>query len=247
MQHRNAPLTPNGRRRLVALRGRRGPHVRGGRGRLERGEIDSPHLGLALARGRRGAAARPELPRDRSSRPGRSPAQVPDAEAKKICERREKTGWSPRRLAEEPDIARPALDRAPRPAPRRLLAPTAARAPGGGPLRVALPRQPPAHGRQEAGPLRGARSCADRRPPTALATGRLGVRALDRRRLLAPGLRGDPRRRAGPDRHRLHPPGVRVVRRAWDRGRETDDRQPLQLHEEHALAELLDVAPSHTS
>ena len=37
---------------------------------------------------------------DRSSRPKSSPAQVPDAEARKICERREKTGWSPRRLAD---------------------------------------------------------------------------------------------------------------------------------------------------
>ena len=32
---------------------------------------------------------------------------MPDAEARKICERREQTGWSPRRLADEPDIARP--------------------------------------------------------------------------------------------------------------------------------------------
>jgi transposase InsO family protein len=44
---------------------------------------------------------------DRSSCPKSSPAQVPDEEAKKICERREQTGWSPRRLADEPDIFRP--------------------------------------------------------------------------------------------------------------------------------------------
>ncbi|HEX8754433.1 MAG TPA: IS481 family transposase, partial [Solirubrobacterales bacterium] len=44
---------------------------------------------------------------DRSSRPERSPAQVPDEEARLICERREQTGWSPRRLADEPDIERP--------------------------------------------------------------------------------------------------------------------------------------------
>jgi len=44
--------------------------------------------------------------RDRPSRPHTSPNQVPDDEAARICERRERTGWSPRRLADEPDIAR---------------------------------------------------------------------------------------------------------------------------------------------
>jgi len=44
---------------------------------------------------------------DRSSRPQSSPAQVPAAEARLICERRRRTGWSPVRLAEEDDIARP--------------------------------------------------------------------------------------------------------------------------------------------
>jgi transposase len=43
---------------------------------------------------------------DRSSRPHRSPNQVPVGEATRICERRARTGWSPRRLAEEADIAR---------------------------------------------------------------------------------------------------------------------------------------------
>jgi transposase InsO family protein len=44
---------------------------------------------------------------DRPSRPHTSPAQVPADEAARICERRERTGWSPRRLAGEPDIRRP--------------------------------------------------------------------------------------------------------------------------------------------
>jgi transposase InsO family protein len=43
---------------------------------------------------------------ERSSRPHRSPTQVPDAEAARICELRRRTGWSPRRLADEPEIAR---------------------------------------------------------------------------------------------------------------------------------------------
>jgi transposase InsO family protein len=44
---------------------------------------------------------------ERSSRPHRSPAQVPAEEAERICELRQRTGWSPRRLADEPEISRP--------------------------------------------------------------------------------------------------------------------------------------------
>jgi transposase InsO family protein len=44
---------------------------------------------------------------ERSSRPHRSPAQVPAEEAARICELRQRTGWSPRRLADEPEISRP--------------------------------------------------------------------------------------------------------------------------------------------
>jgi transposase InsO family protein len=44
---------------------------------------------------------------DHPSRPHSSPTQVPADEAERICERRRRTGWSPRRLADEPDIARP--------------------------------------------------------------------------------------------------------------------------------------------
>jgi len=44
---------------------------------------------------------------DRPSRPRSSPIQVPGVEARRICELRERTGWSPRRLADEPGIARP--------------------------------------------------------------------------------------------------------------------------------------------
>ena len=44
---------------------------------------------------------------DRPSTPRSSPNQVPDDEARRICELRERTGWSPRRLADEPDVERP--------------------------------------------------------------------------------------------------------------------------------------------
>ena len=42
---------------------------------------------------------------ERSSRPHRSPARVPAAEEERICELRRRTGWSPRRLADE--VGRP--------------------------------------------------------------------------------------------------------------------------------------------
>ena len=44
---------------------------------------------------------------DRSSRPKTSPRQVPEDEAARICELRQRTGWSPRRLADETEIGRP--------------------------------------------------------------------------------------------------------------------------------------------
>ena len=43
---------------------------------------------------------------ERCSRPHRSPGRVPAEEERRICELREHTGWSPRRLAAEPGIAR---------------------------------------------------------------------------------------------------------------------------------------------
>jgi transposase InsO family protein len=43
---------------------------------------------------------------DRSSRPKRSPGQVPPDEAERICELRRRTGWSPRRIADDAQVAR---------------------------------------------------------------------------------------------------------------------------------------------
>jgi len=43
---------------------------------------------------------------ERSSRPHHSPRRVPGEEERRICELRERTGWSPRRLADEPEICR---------------------------------------------------------------------------------------------------------------------------------------------
>ena len=107
MQHANSPLTPKGRHRMVALVEERGF------------TFEAAAAASNVARStcwewvrRRRRASEDERRTlaclgERSSRPKSSPAQVPDAEARKICERREKTGWSPRRLADELDIGRP--------------------------------------------------------------------------------------------------------------------------------------------
>jgi transposase InsO family protein len=107
MQHRNAPLTPNGRRRLVAL-------VEEQRLTFEAAAAASNVAKSTCWEWVRRWREATEAERrslaclaDRPSRPKHSPAQVPEEEAQKICERREQTGWSPRRLADEPDIARP--------------------------------------------------------------------------------------------------------------------------------------------
>src|SRR6266545_5704697 len=107
MQHANAPLTPNGRLRMVLL--------------VERDGLTFEAAAAAsnVARStcwewvKRWRQASDEDRRtlacleDRPSRPHTSPNQVAADEAARICERRERTGWSPRRLADEPDITRP--------------------------------------------------------------------------------------------------------------------------------------------
>jgi transposase InsO family protein len=132
MQHRNAPLTPNGRRRLVALVEEDGLtfEAAAAASNVSRSTCWEWvwRWRRASEEGRRSLACLC----DRSSRPKDSPAQVPDEEAREICERRGRTGWSPRRLADEPDIARPAstvhrvlrrggCSRRPRPGPPAVI------------------------------------------------------------------------------------------------------------------------------
>jgi transposase InsO family protein len=105
MQHRNAPLTATGRLRMVQLVEQEGFTF----------EAAAAASGVAKStvhlwvwrwraaseqqRSTRGCLA------DRRSTPKRSPNQVPAAEERRICELRERTGWSPRRLAAE--VGRP--------------------------------------------------------------------------------------------------------------------------------------------
>ena len=107
MQHANAPLTPNGRHRMVMLVVERELTFEAAAAASNVSK-STVHLWVT-----RWCAASEEervtlvCLADRPSRPHRSPNQVPDDEAERICERRQRTGWSPRRLADEPDIARP--------------------------------------------------------------------------------------------------------------------------------------------
>jgi transposase InsO family protein len=107
MQHANSTLTPKGRHRMVQL-------VEADRLTFEAAaaasNVSKSTCWEWVRRWRQATRAeRRSLAclTDRPSRPRRSPAQVPEEEAKRICERRERTGWSPRRLADEPDIKRP--------------------------------------------------------------------------------------------------------------------------------------------
>ena len=107
MQHANAPLTVHGRLRMVLLVEEEGFTLQAAAAACN---VAKSTCWEWVRRWR--AASEPERVtlsalKDRSSRPHRSPCQVPVEEAARICERREHTGWSPRRLAEEPDIARP--------------------------------------------------------------------------------------------------------------------------------------------
>jgi transposase InsO family protein len=103
MQHRNAPLTPNGRRRLVALVEEEGltlakstAHTWVTRWR-EAGEVQRRDLSCLA---------------DRSSRPHRSPKMLSEADQERCCEVRRRTGWGPRLVASELGIPHATVHRA---------------------------------------------------------------------------------------------------------------------------------------
>jgi transposase InsO family protein len=107
MQHANAPLTPNGRLRMVRLVEEDGLTFEAA---AAASNVAKSTCWEWVRRWRRASGEeRRTLAclQDRPSRPHTSPNQVPAEEARLICERRRRTGWSPRRLADEPDIPRP--------------------------------------------------------------------------------------------------------------------------------------------
>jgi hypothetical protein len=107
MQHRNAPLTPTGRLRLVELVEEEGLRFEAA---AAASKVAKSTVHLCVTRWREASdeqRATLACLRDRRSRPHTSPNRVPAEAAERICERRRRTGWSPRRLACEPDIRRP--------------------------------------------------------------------------------------------------------------------------------------------
>ena len=107
MQHANAPLTANGRLRMVLLVEEQGLtfEAAAAASNVARSTV---HTWVWRWRHAREQERRTlACLHDRPSRPHTSPNRVPADEAERICQRRRRTGWSPRRLADEPDITRP--------------------------------------------------------------------------------------------------------------------------------------------
>ncbi len=111
MQHRNAPLTPNGRRRLVAL--------------VEEEQLTFEAAAAAsnvsrstahtwVTRWRQaGEAERRSLAclRDQSSAPHRQPSLASEEVHDLVCEERKRTGWGPRLIASELGIPHATVSR----------------------------------------------------------------------------------------------------------------------------------------
>ena len=107
MQHANSPLTQNGRLRLVLLVEEDGFTLQAAADACNVAKSTCWEWVQRWHQADESDRVTLVCLQDRSSRPHRSPNQVPAGEAARICERRQRTGWSPRRLAEEADIARP--------------------------------------------------------------------------------------------------------------------------------------------
>jgi transposase len=101
MQHANAPLTPNGRHRLVALVEEEGLTFEAAAAASNVAK-STAHLWVSRWR-----AASPEQRhglgclQDRPSRPDRSPGMLSDKDHQRCCEVRRRTGWGPRLVGSE--------------------------------------------------------------------------------------------------------------------------------------------------
>jgi transposase InsO family protein len=111
MQHRNAPLTPNGRRRLVALVEEEGLTFEAAAAASNVAK-STAHAWVTRWR-QAGEAERGSITclRDRSSAPHRQPSRTSEADHDRICEERRRTGWGPRLIASELDIPHATVSR----------------------------------------------------------------------------------------------------------------------------------------
>jgi transposase InsO family protein len=111
MQHRNAPLTPNGRRRLVALVEDDGLTFEAA---AAASNVSRSTAHTWVWRWRRaGEAERRTLAclRDRSSAPHRRPSLTGVEVHDRVCEWRRRTGWGPRLIASELGIPHATVSR----------------------------------------------------------------------------------------------------------------------------------------
>jgi transposase InsO family protein len=112
MQHRNAPLTPNGRRRLVALVEEEGLTLQAAAAACNVAK-STAHTWVSRWR-EAGEEQRQDLSclADRSSRPHRSPKMLSEADQERCLEVRRRTGWGPRLVASEVGIPHATVHRA---------------------------------------------------------------------------------------------------------------------------------------
>jgi transposase InsO family protein len=112
MQHRNAPLTPNGRQRLVALVEEEGLTFEAAAAASNVAK-STAHVWVKRWR-EAGEAERRELSclQDRSSRPHTSPQMLSEADHERCCEVRRRTGWGPRLVGSEVGIPHATVHRA---------------------------------------------------------------------------------------------------------------------------------------
>ncbi len=112
MPHANAPLTQTGRHRMVRLVEEEGLTFEAA---AAASNVAKSTVHQWVSRWR---AANPQERRtlaclaDRSSRPMRSPRQLPGADHDRVCEVRERTGWGPRLIASEVGLAHATVHRA---------------------------------------------------------------------------------------------------------------------------------------
>jgi len=100
MQHANARLTPNGRLQMVRLVEERGFTFEAA---AAASNVSKSTVWEWVRRWRGAAAERHSLSclADRSSRPARSPRMLCEADQRRICAVRRRTGWGPRLIASE--------------------------------------------------------------------------------------------------------------------------------------------------
>jgi transposase InsO family protein len=112
MQHRNAPLTPIGRRRLVALVEEDGLTFEAAAAASNVAK-STAHTWVSRWR-EAGEEQRRSLAclQDRSSRPHTSPAILSDKDHERCCEVRRRTGWGPRLVGSELGIPHATVHRA---------------------------------------------------------------------------------------------------------------------------------------